>query len=116
MTGEIVVEQRGGRWCVYLREGTLWTKLGGFAHRSQADEYAGRIAGAAGSIVDGEAERVRAGWVARAGRAASTARDARAERDALIRAALDAGATVRQVAAASGLSPAGVAKIGKRTT
>ena len=112
----LVVEQRSGRWLVFLRAGESTTRLGGFASKHDAETYAETIAQASPEIVDAAAERGLMAAVAEASIAAQNARHWTDERNRAIVAALEAGATVRGLAEATGLSTAGVSKIGRRAT
>lgn len=112
----IVVEERNGRYLVFLTHGTSSTRLGGFTTRRQADHYAAQIAAANPDTVDAARDRALATAIYQANIAAQNVRKWTDERNKAIRAALAAGASQRTVAEATGLTHPAVAKIGKRST
>lgn len=109
-----MIEQRGGRHLVFLRSGDTSARLGGFATRAQADQYAATIAAASPEVVDAAAERALTVAIFESNVAAQNVRKWTEERNRAIVAALDAGATQRAVAEAVGLTHTAVAKIAKR--
>jgi DNA-binding NarL/FixJ family response regulator len=111
---ELVIEQRGGRFLVFLREGGRLSRLGGFASRDDAERYVVAIAAASDSVVDANVERALAAALYEATVAGENVRKWIEERNRAIVAALAAGASQRAVAEATGLSHPAVAKIAKR--
>lgn len=110
---KIEIIERNGRFLVMRTSGKYVTRLGGFASRGKAQQYADRLDADPGAVA---AATERATEVAKleAGRAADTARDWTAERNELIRAAVAGGAPLREIARVTGLSHTAVRQIVKR--